>query len=64
MARVRVDVDRCCGSGLCADRLPSVFDQRVEDGVVQLLNDSPDPALDDELRAVEFRCPSRAIAVI
>ena len=64
MRRVLVDQDMCCGSGLCADSLPSVFDQRVEDGVVQLLDESPDPALDRELRAVAFRCPSRAITVL
>jgi ferredoxin len=62
--RVLVDQDTCCGSGLCADALPSVFDQRVEDGVVRLLDENPDPALDGELRAVAFRCPSRAITVV
>jgi ferredoxin len=64
VARVLVDQDMCCGSGLCADALPSVFDQGVEDGVVRLLDESPDPALDKELRAVAFRCPSRAITVL
>ena len=63
MTTVRVSQEMCCGSGLCADALPSVFDQRAVDGVVELLDDHPDPALDEELRAAAFRCPSRAITV-
>ena len=63
MLRVTVDEDMCCGSGLCADKLPSVFDQRAEDGVVRLLVAIPDPGLAGELRAAAFRCPSRAITV-
>jgi ferredoxin len=53
----------CCGSGLCSDTLPTVFDQSLEDGLVQLLDERPDAALDEQLRAVAFRCPSRAITV-
>jgi ferredoxin len=63
MTRVRVSQETCCGAGLCADALPSVFDQRAADGVVVLLDDHPDPVLDDELRAAAFRCPSRAITI-
>jgi len=64
MAGLRVDQDMCCGSGLCADTLPDVFDQRVDDGVVLLLTDRPDATLDEQIRAVAFRCPSRAITVL
>ena len=64
MARLWVDQDACCGSGLCADTLPDVFDQRVADGVVLLLNDRPDATLGEQIRAVAFRCPSRAITVL
>lgn len=64
MAGVRVDQDMCCGSGLCSDTLPDVFDQRIEDGLVELLNDRPDATLDEQLRFVAFRCPSRAITVL
>jgi ferredoxin len=60
---VWVDQDRCCGSGLCAEALPTVFDQRAADGVVVLHDDHPDPALDERLRTAAFRCPSRAITL-
>ncbi|HEY0454020.1 ferredoxin [Actinophytocola sp.] len=60
--RVSVDRDRCCGAGLCADALPTVFDQDDE-GVVVLLDPAPGADLLADVAEAEFACPSRAITV-
>ncbi len=39
--RVIVDVEKCVASGNCVMADPDVFDQREEDGIVILLNESP-----------------------
>jgi len=60
--RVRVDQDRCCASGLCVLNVPDVFDQREEDGIVELLDAAPPQALWDEVREAAAMCPSGAIS--
>jgi len=62
MIRVTVDQDRCCGAGLCAQELPTVFDQG-DDAVVVLLDEQPADDLADDLEDVAFACPSGAIRV-
>ncbi|MPZ81109.1 MAG: ferredoxin [Actinophytocola sp.] len=62
MAGYRIEVDRelCCGAGLCADALPTVFDQDG-DGVVVLRDPTPAPNLLPDVEDAEFACPATAI---
>ncbi|MEV6932301.1 ferredoxin [Dactylosporangium sp. NPDC051485] len=59
--RVGADTDVCVGSGQCALRLPEVFDQREEDGVVVVLDEHPPPSLRDAVRQAVLGCPSGAL---
>jgi ferredoxin len=61
--RIRVDQDRCCGSGQCVIAVPSVFDQRDEDGVVVLLDPEPAPEVMPDVRRAVRGCPAEAIAI-
>ena len=61
--RVAVDQHKCVSSGNCALALPAVFDQREDDGVVVLLDESPPEELLDEVLEAEDMCPAQAILV-
>jgi ferredoxin len=61
--RVLVDQDRCCASGQCVIAVPSVFDQRDEDGVVVLLDPSPPREVMADVQRAVHGCPSEAIAI-
>lgn len=63
MVRVAADTDVCIGSGQCALRLPEVFDQREEDGVVVLLDERPPEALHEAARQAVLGCPSGALSL-
>ncbi|MEU7743210.1 ferredoxin [Nonomuraea sp. NPDC049158] len=56
-----VDRDKCCGAGQCAMIAPEVFDQDEDDGVVLLLDDTPDARLHRAVREVASVCPAAAI---
>ncbi|AKG42574.1 ferredoxin [Streptomyces xiamenensis] len=43
---------------------PGVFDQRDEDGVVILLEQTPPSALHDEVREAAAVCPAAAIRLV
>ncbi|WP_331386635.1 ferredoxin [Saccharothrix sp. ST-888] len=58
---VRVDAERCCGSGNCAFTLPEVFDQDPSDGRVVLLQNRPHSGVLDLVREAADLCPSGAI---
>jgi len=60
---VRVDRDRCVGSGLCMMHVPAVFDQSEDDGKVLLATAHPDPGLARSVRGAAGRCPGRAISL-
>jgi hypothetical protein len=45
LMRITVDQNKCIASGQCVLSAAGVFDQRDEDGIVVLLNPSPDIAL-------------------
>ncbi|WP_409055747.1 ferredoxin [Streptomyces sp. SYP-A7185] len=60
---VRVDRDRCAGSGLCLAQVPAVFDQSDEDGKVLLTTPTPGPRLTAAVRLAAARCPSGAITL-
>jgi ferredoxin len=61
--RVIVDLEKCIASGSCVTADPDVFDQREEDGVVLLLNESPSPEHRDSVMNAARVCPAMAIAV-
>jgi ferredoxin len=61
--KVTVDQDKCVSSGQCVSRAPEAFDQRDEDGVVVLLNESPPPEQADEVRQAAALCPAQVITV-
>lgn len=61
--KVRVNQQRCVGSGQCARTVPAVFDQREHDGIVLLLDDAPPAALTEAVRKAARLCPAQAISI-
>ncbi|MEQ0558200.1 ferredoxin [Amycolatopsis sp. NEAU-NG30] len=61
--KVTVDEDKCCGAGTCVLLAPDVFDQRDEDGIVVLLDESPGAELHKIVREAASVCPGVAITV-
>ncbi|GAB2664026.1 ferredoxin [Saccharopolyspora gloriosae] len=61
--RIEIDEDRCIGAGQCVLAAGDVFDQRDEDGVVVLLDDSPAPERHEGARQAAALCPAAAIAI-
>ncbi|BBX69124.1 ferredoxin [Mycolicibacterium psychrotolerans] len=59
--RVTVDQDRCVSSGQCVLNAGEVFDQRDDDGVVQLLIPEPGPEHIEQTRKAAAACPALAI---
>jgi ferredoxin len=58
---VEVDVPKCVASGQCVLIAPEVFDQRDDDGMVILLDDSPGPEHHAGVREAALVCPAAAI---
>jgi ferredoxin len=63
LMKITIDEDKCIASGQCVLSSPEVFDQREEDGIVVLLQASPDPALAAGVKEAELLCPARVITV-
>lgn len=63
MMRVRINQEKCCGAGQCVLAAPSVFDQRENDGVVILLNESPPESARAEVEQAIRLCPALAIQI-
>ena len=61
--KVRVDQDRCVSSGMCVMNAGDVFDQRDDDGVVELLVEEPGPDHAEETRKAAAACPALAIHI-
>jgi ferredoxin len=61
--KVTVDQEKCVSSGQCVLNATDVFDQRDDDGVVVLLNDSPAPGQADSVRNAAAACPALAITI-
>ena len=61
--KVTADQDICASSGQCVAFASRVFDQRDEDGVVELLEPSPSPDQFDNARHAAAACPALAIHV-
>ncbi|CAL9346583.1 Ferredoxin-2 [Streptomyces sp. enrichment culture] len=60
---ISVDETRCCGAGQCVLIAPEVFDQREEDGIVELLAAEPAVAQHSAAREAAAVCPAGAITV-
>jgi ferredoxin len=61
--KVTVHQDKCVSSGQCVLNADDVFDQRDDDGVVLLLNDSPSFEQEDNVRKAATACPALAIDI-
>lgn len=62
--RVEIDEPKCVASGQAVVASPGVFDQRDEDGVVILLEQTPPSALHDAVREAAAVCPAAAIRLV
>ncbi|MGW2711040.1 ferredoxin [Streptomyces sp. NPDC001356] len=60
-SNVEVDTEVCVGAGQCVLAAPGVFDQREEDGIVELLEPRPSRAVGDAVREAVHLCPAGAI---
>ena len=61
--KITVDQDRCVSSGQCVLNAGEIFDQRDDDGVVVLLDDSPVVDQADNARKAAAACPALAIHI-
>ncbi|MCV7359668.1 ferredoxin [Mycolicibacterium fluoranthenivorans] len=61
--KIAVDQDKCVSSGQCVLNAMELFDQRDEDGVVELLEPEPSPDQFDNARRAAAACPALAIAI-
>ncbi|SEH03614.1 Ferredoxin [Nonomuraea solani] len=62
--RVHLDEPKCVASGQCVLAAPDVFDQRDEDGVAILLDETPAGDLLDGVREAAAICPAAAIRLV
>ncbi len=61
--RIRIDESLCIGAGRCVVQAPELFDQREEDGIIILLQETPDGALYDRAIRAAAQCPARVIEI-
>lgn len=62
--RVILDEPKCVASGQCVLAAPEVFDQRDDDGVAILLDETPADQLHDGVREAAAICPAAAIRLL
>ena len=60
--KIRVDLEKCIGSGHCVLTAPRIFDQG-DDGIVVLVDGFPAPELHAAAHKAADLCPSQAITV-
>ncbi|MBN9747783.1 ferredoxin [Amycolatopsis sp. A1MSW2902] len=58
---VKIDDKRCIAAGQCVLNAPQVFDQRDEDGIVELLDENPPPDQHNATRLAARLCPAEVI---
>jgi ferredoxin len=59
--QVELDQDKCVGAGQCVLAAPDVFDQREDDGIAVLLNDTSPDELTADVEQAAAVCPAMAI---
>ncbi|MEV7089093.1 ferredoxin [Streptomyces sp. NPDC093085] len=62
--RVELDEPKCVAAGQCVMASPEVFDQRDEDGVAVILEETPGEELLDGVREAVAICPAAAIRLV
>jgi len=62
--KINVDRDRCVGAGQCVLAAADVFDQSIDDGLVELLQAEPSEELREAVNEAELICPSGAIELL
>ena len=55
-----IDHDECIADGVCESICPEVFELR-DDGLAYVINDDPDPDLEDEIQEAIDSCPTGCI---
>jgi ferredoxin len=60
--KVKVDVDKCIGAGLCVLAAPRVFAQNDETGLVIILQEYPAPDEQEAVREAARLCPALVIS--
>ena len=61
--KIKVDLDKCIGSGSCEMLAPDVFEVSDE-GLCQVLATEAGPELEDKVHKAVESCPTRAISAI
>jgi ferredoxin len=61
--KVTVDQGKCMSSGQCVLNAGDLFDQRDDDGVVILLNETPPAERAQDARNAAAACPALAIHI-
>lgn len=62
--KVDIEPEKCVGAGQCVLLAPEVFDQRDEDGIVELLATVPAPEAREGVREAAAVCPAAAIHLV
>ncbi|WP_435108568.1 ferredoxin [Nocardiopsis synnemataformans] len=62
--RVELDEPKCVASGQCVVAAPDVFDQRDEDGVAVVLQDTPPDEVLEDVREAVAVCPAAALRLV
>jgi ferredoxin len=60
--KIKVDVDKCIGAGLCVLAAPKVFAQDEDTGLVILLQDEPAEDQHEAVREAARLCPALVIS--
>lgn len=61
--KVSIDPGKCIAAGQCVMKAPMVFDQQEEDGIVILLDATPEGAAADGARLAARVCPAEVITI-
>jgi ferredoxin len=60
--KVVVDYDVCASNAVCMGIVPEVFEVR-DDGFLYVLQEHPEPELQDKVRQAANNCPTGAITL-
>ena len=60
---IKIQKDRCIGSGQCAIHAPDFFTQSEDDGIVKLIKTESEMKFLDKLTNAEELCPAGVIEI-